>query len=127
MSSKKNGRPLSETARRYQSKISVMEKSHKKEIQELESRIKQLEDLVFNLENNAKEAILRENLDSSGFGLDYNPEKRTYNIRVIKYDSNSPDVAKIVDTVYAGDTSHRAMFELRKLITREIDLIHKKQ
>lgn len=112
MSNKKVGRPKSETAKRYEGRINS-----------LEQKIEELETVIEMFKDNPVRALPDELCTAVGVGLDYDSKKKQYNIRIIKYNPLSPKLAKIVDTRKGGDSGARAMYELKKVLSHEIDVI----
>jgi hypothetical protein len=90
----------------------------------LEKQIEKLEKQLESLEKISPEqkSLDINSLDGVGFGIDYDAERKRYQLKVIKYDTNGKD-AVVTETKDAGDTGVRAMFEAKKFISHYIDLI----
>lgn len=94
-------------------------------IERLEGRIRNLERLIERLKEEKVNGVDLARLSSVGFGVDYDEDKKRYNIRVIKYNPEDLREVQIVETRDGGDAVHRVEFEMKKFIVREINLIRK--
>ena len=92
----------------------------------LERKIKKLEEIIEKLQSNQTVSAAPEGqtplMGGVGLGVDYDSEKKLYNLRVLNYAVNG-EAAKVVETRRGGDSPLRAEFEIKKFFAHELNRI----